>query len=151
MPTEVPDVVSVRESEKASKVTMKKDYDCRHAARDLSELQPGDAVWISEFKETGRVLEEVQPRSDVVQTPTRDIQRNRRQMSLTERPPIPSELPEPKGKDATEVYPTREEYTPETPPKVTEAASDVSEQKPADILLRSGIFSRPPQRFRFET
>ena len=95
MPTEVPDVVSVRESQKASKVTMKKDYDRRHAAPELSELQPGDAVWISEFKETGRILDEVQPRSYVVQTPTRVIQRNRRQMNLTERPPIPSEPPGP--------------------------------------------------------
>ena len=118
MPTEVPDVVSVWESQKASKVKMKKDYDRRHAARDLPELQPGDAVWIPEFKETGRVLDGVQPRSYVVQTPTIVIQRNRRQMNLTERTPIPSEPPEPKGKDTTEVYPTQEEYTPETPPEV---------------------------------
>ena len=70
---QVPDVVSVRESQKASKVKMKKDYDRRHAAHDLPELQPGDAVWIPEFKETGRVLDEVQTRSYVVQTPNRVI------------------------------------------------------------------------------
>ena len=81
---QVPDVVSVRESQKASKVKMKKDYDHCHAARDLPELKPGDAVWIPEFKETGRVLDEVQPRSYMVQTSTRVIQRNRQQMSLTE-------------------------------------------------------------------
>ena len=72
-------------------------------------------------------------------------------MNLTERTPIPSEPPEPPGKDATEVYRTQEEYTPEIPPKVTEAAPDVSEQETADTLLRSGRVSRPPQRFGFET
>ena len=97
----------------SNEVKMKKDYDCHHVARDLPELQPGDAVWIAEFKETGRVLDEVQPRSYVVQTPTTVIQRQ--QMNLTERPPIPSESPEPKGKDATEVYPTQDKYTLETP------------------------------------
>ena len=79
------------------------------------------------------------------------FQRNRRQMNLTERPPIPSEPSEPKGKDATEVYPTQEEYTPVTPPEVTEAAPDVSDVETAHTLLRSGRVSRPPQRFGFET
>eukprot|EP00118_Oscarella_pearsei_P006146 m.27950 g.27950 ORF g.27950 m.27950 type:complete len:136 (+) comp30498_c0_seq2:403-810(+) len=66
---------------------MKEDHDARHGARELPPLKAGDKVWLPDMKGTGKVITETQPRSYTVETPTRILRRNRRQLNLLAKSP----------------------------------------------------------------
>ena len=58
-----------------------KDRQCANLNhRELTPLQPGDGVWITDRETTGQVQEEVGPRSVTVQTPDSVFRRNRRHL-----------------------------------------------------------------------
>ena len=58
---------------------MKLNYDRRHRVVDGDQLSPGDRVWIPDLKAKGTVVNEHEaPRSVVIQTPNRQVRRNRR-------------------------------------------------------------------------
>ena len=48
----------------------------------LPTLHPGDTVWISDRRTTGRVVKEIAPRSFVVETQDGNFRRNRRALVL---------------------------------------------------------------------
>ena len=56
------------------------NFNHHHGVRELTPLQPGDGVWITDRETTGQVQEEVGPRSVTVQTPDGVFRRNRRHL-----------------------------------------------------------------------
>lgn len=60
------------------KSTRKRDFDRRHKARELSTLDKGQNVWITDKREYGRVLEKAEtPRSYIIETNNGTVRRNR--------------------------------------------------------------------------
>lgn len=60
------------------KDTQKRNFDKRHNARELSILEPGQNVWITDKREYGRVSEKSEsPRSYIIKTNNGTIRRNR--------------------------------------------------------------------------
>ena len=64
---QIPDLASVQARDKRSKKKQKKDFDSRHRARELSPLEPGYRVWVSERGSEAEVCEEVAPQSYVIE------------------------------------------------------------------------------------
>lgn len=57
------------------------NYNKRHGVRNLSDLRPGEAVWITDRKSTGKIIDKAdQPRSYIVQSGKRNYRRNRRHL-----------------------------------------------------------------------
>lgn len=60
------------------KNTQKRNFDRRHNARELSTLENGENVWITDKREYGRVLEKSEsPRSYIIETNNGTVRRNR--------------------------------------------------------------------------
>ena len=76
----IPNLTSVREKDKKSKVRQKQDFDSHHGARELPLLQPGDQVWVSGREMEAEVQGEVAPQSYVVETEDGTFRRNRQQL-----------------------------------------------------------------------
>ena len=64
----VPDSTLVRERDKQQKQRQERTFNMRHGARDLSELVPGDTVWVPDRNSEATVLDEVNHRSYEVET-----------------------------------------------------------------------------------
>lgn len=77
----VPQVIprdEISRKDEMLKEAQKRDFDKRHNARELSVLQKGDNVWITDKREYGRLLDKADtPRSYVIQTSNGQIRRNR--------------------------------------------------------------------------
>ena len=78
----------LRERDAIWKQRQKSNFDRRHGARPLSELQPDEPVLIKLDNEKGwqlpaKVVEKCAPRSYMVQTPTGQLRRNRRHLKPT--------------------------------------------------------------------
>ena len=74
------------------------NFNRRHRAAPLSTLQPGTEVVITNHDQPGTVVKEADgPRSFVIETPTKNIRRNREHLVPVEsppKPPTPKKLPE---------------------------------------------------------
>ena len=110
------------------KERLKGNLDRRHRATNLRPLQPGDAVWIQGSNSEGRVVEQSNTRSYVVQTPEGEsIRRNRQHLR-----PIPNR-----------------ETTNDRADTNTNSDVETSEQFPDNSIIktRSGPISKPPVRY----
>ena len=75
----------------------------RHGAQDLSELVPGDTVWVPDRNSEATVLDEVNHRSYEVETSEGTYQRNRRNVvPLPEQPTHEVSVPTDTGMKRTE-------------------------------------------------
>lgn len=79
-----PSSVQVDQRDRANRQRQAKDFNRRHAARELRLLQPGEHVWVRDIKSPAVVLSLAQrPRSYVAETPKGVVQRNRSHLVLT--------------------------------------------------------------------
>ena len=72
--------LELEEKEEYIKERQKKNFDKRHRARELPQLEPGDTVWIPDRDSSGTVVEETSPRSHIVKTADGSYRRNRRHL-----------------------------------------------------------------------
>ena len=71
-----------REKDASPKARQKKNFDKRHFAKNLSDLSPGERVWLPDRRVEGTVLDKVgTPRSYAVETPNGELRRNRRRLN----------------------------------------------------------------------
>ena len=59
------------------KQRQKRNFDSRHAAKDLPDILPGDSVWVTNRNSPARVSEKLSPRSYLVHMPEGIYRRNR--------------------------------------------------------------------------
>ena len=127
----LPNSSLVKEKEKEIKERQKGNFDRRHRATNLRPLQPGDTVWIQGSNSEGRVVEQSNTRSYVVETPEGEsVRRNRRHLR-----PIPNS-------DRSETTDDRADIN-------TNSGGETSEQFPDNSIIktRSGRISKPPVRY----
>ena len=99
----VPDSTLVRERDKQQKQRQERTFNMRHGARDLSELVPGDTVWVPDRNSEATVLDEVNHRSYEVETREGTYRRNRRNViPLPEQPTHEVSVPTDTGMEQTE-------------------------------------------------
>ena len=80
----VPEQAVVMEMESQVKGLQKINFDHRHRAVELPELNPGDKVWITDRKIEGNV-KRVAPRSYIINTTIGEYRRNRRFFDVVEK------------------------------------------------------------------
>ena len=86
----LPDVSRLRQREQESRLQQQINFNRRHRAAPLSTLQPGTEVVITNLDQPGTVVKEAYgPRSFVIETPTKNIRRNREHLVPVESPPKP--------------------------------------------------------------
>ncbi|CAB0019152.1 unnamed protein product [Nesidiocoris tenuis] len=67
----IPDQDQLREKERQIRLGRKAEYDRRHGARELPELQPGDQVWVQDMREVGTIKRKLpEPHRRSLSTPT---------------------------------------------------------------------------------
>ena len=77
-----------REKDASLKARQKKNFDKRHFAKNVSDLSPGERVWLPDRRVEGTVLDKVgTPRSYAVETPNGELRRNRRHLNPLPDPP----------------------------------------------------------------
>jgi len=75
---QIPDVEQLRHREENSRLQQQINFNKRHRAAPLSTLSPGTRVHITTYDQPGAVVKKADaPRSYIIETPTRDIRRNR--------------------------------------------------------------------------
>ena len=67
----------LKEKEKWIRQRQQKNFNQHHRASELKPLQTGDYVWIPDTRSEGIVLQETNPRSYEVETPSGTYRRNR--------------------------------------------------------------------------
>ena len=71
-----------REKDASLKARQKKNFDKRHFAKNLSDLSPGERVWLPDHRVEGTVLDKGgPPGSYEVETPNGELRRNRRHLN----------------------------------------------------------------------
>ena len=85
-------MVALKAREKQLKDNQKKHFDRHHGVRDLTQLMPGDLVWIPDRETEAVVEEEVAPLSYNVSTPGGTLHRNRRNLIRVPEDPGDGEL-----------------------------------------------------------
>ncbi|GFO20443.1 retrovirus-related pol polyprotein from transposon opus [Plakobranchus ocellatus] len=82
--TSLPNLPSLLEKEGKYREQQRSGYNKRHSAKQASELQPGDYVFIKDLKRQGSVLTRHQnPRSYIICTDQGTIRRNRSHLVAT--------------------------------------------------------------------
>ncbi|PFX21652.1 Transposon Ty3-I Gag-Pol polyprotein [Stylophora pistillata] len=145
-----PELTTLREKEAKIKTEQMKEYNRRHAVKELSNLSPGDRVYIPDRKENAVVVSKTpQPRSYYLDTDSNaTVRRNRRKLN-----PNPKE-----AKYTTESPPP---YPPETskdqPPIPAEKNEAFMSAQKSSIPVpvpgtttRSGRKVNPPKRLGFD-
>ena len=86
-----PELTKLREKEAKIKTEQTKDYNRRHAVKELSHLSPGDRVYIPDRKENAVVVAKTpEPRSYYLDTDSNaTVRRNRRQLKYVAGSPSP--------------------------------------------------------------
>ena len=74
----VPNFHKVKQKDKEAKQRQKWNFNAHHGARPLPTLLTGEKVWVTDRKEEGIVMEEIFPRSYVVNTHSGTFRRNRK-------------------------------------------------------------------------
>ena len=69
-----------REKDNSLKERQRDNFDSRHSAKELPPLRLGDRVWLPDRETPGQVMEEVAPRSLIVETPDGTYRRNRKHL-----------------------------------------------------------------------
>ena len=114
----LPDLAKLRVTEAETKRKQDAQYNQRHRASNLSELEPGETVYIPDYKENAVVINKTpQPRSYLVETDGGSVlRRNRKHLtpdpnqkspSPIKSPPPAAPVPEPKGPPSTMEKTTR--------------------------------------------
>ena len=80
-----PNMEAVQQFEQESRQKLKANFDKRYAAKQLPELERGDEVYVPDRNETATVIEKSTPTSYKVQGDTKEVRRNR--VQLTKMPP----------------------------------------------------------------
>ncbi|GBM24969.1 Retrovirus-related Pol polyprotein from transposon 17.6 [Araneus ventricosus] len=132
----------------------KTNYDKHDCDRNLDELDPGQNVWITDRRVTGKVLQETPyPRSYLVQSGRRVYRRKRKHLI-----PSPDFHPEPEPEDDFDVTVYQHSpadadtgcppliSSPQSPKTYPERASSSTEASPDTYVTRSGRTVRPPER-----
>ena len=123
----LPSSTVLKRKEKEIKDKQKKNFDRHHRATNLKPLQPGDTVWIQGSDSEGRVMEQSNPRSYIVETPDgSSIRRNRRHL-----------VPMPNSE-------TSESQTDES---TNNSENENQSTNDSAIKTRSGRISKPPVRY----
>ena len=111
------------EKDNALKERQRDNFDSHHGAKELPPLSLGDKMWIPDRETTGQVLEEVAPRSLVVETPDGTYRRNPKHLIQLPDPepmvePQANNLPEP-NTESTCTYQTHSKSgrAPKPPPE----------------------------------
>ncbi len=131
------DLPQFRSGESKKKLQMKTQYDERHRATEMPELNPGDKVWVDKTPCT--VLQKADtPRSYYVSSPRGKIRRNR--IDLRKIPPIP----EPESNDNSSVDQSK-------PPEIGEQLNIPStliksSANQENVYTRSGRAVKAPDR-----
>ena len=81
-------MVALKAREKQLKDDQKKHLDRHHGVRDLTQLMPGDLVWMPDRETEAVVEEEVAPRSYNVSTPGGTLRWNRRNLIRVPEGPV---------------------------------------------------------------
>ncbi|GBO10119.1 Uncharacterized protein K02A2.6 [Araneus ventricosus] len=123
----------------------KTNYDKHHSVRNLDELDPGQNVWITDRRVTGKVLKKTPyPRSYLVQSGRRVYRRNRKHLI-----PSPDFHPEPEPEDDSDVTGYQHSpadadpgcprlmSSPQSPMTYPERASSSTEVSPDPYVTRS--------------
>lgn len=77
----IPDLQSLQCKEREKRWMDSRNYDRRHRVRNLSDMSPGDQVWITDTRSTGTVTSAHEsPRSYLVSGPQGTVRRNRRHL-----------------------------------------------------------------------
>ena len=118
----VPNVESLEHKEETQRAKQKHTFDQHYGVRELSQLIPGNTVWLPDREEEAIVDEEVAPRSYTVLTPGGTYRRNRRNL--------------------VEINLQRE-----TSENQTESDSQVQTQTDTQTPRRSGRQTRPVTRY----
>ncbi|RVE55527.1 hypothetical protein OJAV_G00235410 [Oryzias javanicus] len=113
------DMKRLRETEQKYRYKLQQNYNSRHRAHDLSQLQPGDHVWVKGLQERGTVVSAADtPRSYVVETPKGVLRRNRYHLS-----------PTPVAPDTPVISPPEEDNTDPEEDRVLETHNPVLERR----------------------
>ena len=142
---QIPDLASVQARDKRIKKKQKKDFDSRHRARELSPLEPGDRVWVSERGSEAEVREEVSPRSYVIEAEGGTLRRNRQNLTR---------LPNSETVDSSQVCDRNAEPIEQSIESNVESHESngqpngpTSESTAQTVVRRSCRSSQPPERF----
>ncbi len=130
----LPNSSQLREKEKLMRERQQRNFDHHHRATDLKPLQAGGHVWIPDKQAEGTVVEETNPRSYVVKTPSGTYRRNRRHL-------IPLPQPQP-GADDAEHESSVASSDSEAPKQIENDNSETD----GSVRTRSGRVSKPPER-----
>ena len=80
----LPNVEKLRQQEHESRLQQQVNFNKRHRAALLGTLSPGTKVHITSHDQPGTVIEKAEaPRSYIIETPTKDIRRNREHLVST--------------------------------------------------------------------
>ena len=83
------DVEQLRKNEQTYKRQQTQDYNKRHRSTCLSDLSPGETVWLPEMSSPAVVVSKSpEPRSYIVQTEKGTVRRNRRQVVPSPKEPV---------------------------------------------------------------
>jgi hypothetical protein len=83
------DAEQLRKNEQTYKRQQTQDYNKRHRSTCLSDLSPGETVWLPEMSSPAVVVSKSpEPRSYIVQTEKGTVRRNRRQVVPSPKEPV---------------------------------------------------------------
>ena len=145
-----PELTKLREKEGKIKTEQTKDYNRRHAVKELSHLSPGDRVYIPDRKENAVVVAKTpEPRSYYLDTDSNaTVRRNRRQLN-----PNPKEAKYAAGSP----LPDPPETSKDQPPVPAEEKDALRSAQKSSIPVpvpgnttRSGRKVNPPKRLGFD-
>ena len=123
----------VAEKDANLKVRQKHNFDKRHGTRELSQLQAGDNVWVSDRQSSAIVTEESTPRSYTVDTGNGAFRRNRRHLlTFPNNEAVSNNCPE-VGSDTVNL-------------DNDDTSSEIHPSDDNQMRTRSGRLSIPPQR-----
>ena len=133
----VPNYLEVVERDLVEKQKQTKNFNQRHAAKELPVLLPGDTVYVRDRASSGVVLNEENTRSYAVQTEDGTYRRNRRQLVQT-----------PQGVDNSPSRSIELDHESQRNSNDQIDGTDLStETKTYSTRLRSGKNLKPPERF----
>uniref|UniRef100_A0A7N8YPR4 Integrase catalytic domain-containing protein n=1 Tax=Mastacembelus armatus TaxID=205130 RepID=A0A7N8YPR4_9TELE len=134
----LPDMHVFARKEKEKRIMDTEYYNRRHRARPLSDLVPGEHVWITDAKESGTVLQNhTSPRSYLVDVPNGVVRRNRQHLI-----PLHTHTSEGAALEQQERPKTITEQVSVSPEKIASKASGVT----ATPRTRSGRAIVKPDR-----
>ena len=137
---QIPDVKLIREREEKRRDVQKSNYDRHHGVRELTELEPGDSVWIVDRRVSGTIVRrDSTSRSYIVPTGTRELRRNRFHLI-----PLAKEPED----DDEDIWPEHDDQGQQTAPAAESGDNypTSSSTQARERTTRSERISRPPNK-----